>query len=185
METAKALLTAEEYWLVPDDGQPTELVRGRVVPVNTPTPRHGFICANVAHLLSAHVHQHELGRVMTNDSGIVTENNPDTVRGADVAYFSYERLARGPMPEGYLTLLPELIVEVRSQTDRWPAILNKVAEYLRAGVGVVCVLDPQAVIAVVFYASEQPPRIFTADDELILPEVFGEQFRVPVHHFFE
>ena len=40
MATAEALLTAEEYYLLPDDGQPTELVRGRVVPVNMPSPSH-------------------------------------------------------------------------------------------------------------------------------------------------
>ncbi|HKI36689.1 MAG TPA: Uma2 family endonuclease [Gemmataceae bacterium] len=185
MQPAEALLSAEEYWQLPDDGQPTELVRGRIVPVNMPTPRHGYICNKVGRILGNFAEQHDLGRVMNNDSGVLTEQNPDTVRGADVAYFSYERVPRGPMPEGYLRVLPELVVEVRSQTDRWPTIVNKVAEYLRAGVGVVCVLDPQSVLAIVFYASEQPPRIFTAEDELLLPEVFGEQFRVPVRRFFE
>jgi Uma2 family endonuclease len=185
MQLAEALLTAEEYWLLPDDGQRTELVRGRIVPVNMPTPRHGYICNKVGRILGNFAEQHDLGRVMSNDSGVLTEQNPDTVRGADVAYFSYARLPRGPMPEGDSRVLPELIVEVRSQTDRWPTILNKVAEYLGAGVGVVCVLDPQSVIAVVFYASEQPPRVFAAEDELIFPEVLGEQFRVPVQRFFE
>src|SRR5262245_41468390 len=37
------LLTAEEYLLLPDDGIPNELVRGRVVEVGVPTPRHGEI----------------------------------------------------------------------------------------------------------------------------------------------
>jgi hypothetical protein len=31
MAAAEALLTAEEYRLLPDDGPPTELVRGRIV----------------------------------------------------------------------------------------------------------------------------------------------------------
>ena len=37
----------------------------------------------------------DLGRVVTNDSGIVTQRDPDTVRGADVAYYSYARLPKG------------------------------------------------------------------------------------------
>jgi Uma2 family endonuclease len=177
-------MTAEEYWLLPDDGPPTELVRGRIVPMNIPTPRHGYFCANAAGILREFVRQHDLGRIMGNDSGILTERDPDTVRGGDVAYYSYERLPRGPIPEGYLDVLPELVVEVRSQTDRWSAVLDKVAEYLRAGVGVVCVLDPQTGRAFV-YSSSDEPRIFAADHALVLPQVFGENFRVPVQRFFE
>jgi len=185
MATAEALLTAAEYWLLPDDGPPTELVQGRIVPMNMPTPRHGYLCNKVGRILGNFAEEHDLGRVMNNDSGILTEHDPDTVRGGDVAYFSYERLPRGPIPEGYLDVLPELVVEVRSQTDRWNAIINKVGEYLTAGVGIVCVLDPQSVRATVFYASDQAPRVFAADENLVFPELFGDQFHVPVHRFFE
>ena len=41
------------------------------------------------------VEEHDLGRVMSNDSGVITERDPDTVRGADVAYYSYARLPEG------------------------------------------------------------------------------------------
>ena len=57
-------------------------------------------------------------------------------------------------------VLPDLVVEVRSQTDRWTEIINNVGEYLTAGVGIVCVLDPQSVQAFVFYSSDQPPRFY-------------------------
>ena len=39
-------------------------------------------------------------------------------------------------------IVPDLIVEVRSEDDRWGDILAKVHEYLDAGVVVVIVLDP-------------------------------------------
>ena len=42
----EARLTAEEYAKLPDRGVPTELVRGRVIEMNVPAPRHGQICAN-------------------------------------------------------------------------------------------------------------------------------------------
>ena len=61
--------------------------------------------------------------------------------------------------------------------------LAKVAEYLAAGVRVVCVLDEQTETAHVYY-SDQEPRIFTADQELILPEPL-DGFRVMVRRFFE
>jgi hypothetical protein len=42
---AEKLLTAEEFAALPDDGRPKELVRGRVVLLNVPYPRHGDICS--------------------------------------------------------------------------------------------------------------------------------------------
>src|SRR5438105_2756580 len=100
MATAEApterLLTAEDYLLLPDSGLPNELVRGRIVTMNPPTPFHGYVCANTAGILREFVQPRDLGRVMTNDSGVVTERGPDTVRGADVAFYSYQRLPKGP-----------------------------------------------------------------------------------------
>ena len=66
----------------------------------------------------------------------------DSVRGGDVVFYSYTRLPRGPIPEGYLEVVPELVFEVRSPSDRWAKITAKVGEYLDAGVLVACVLDP-------------------------------------------
>ena len=48
MATVETLLTTEEFHLLPDDGQPLELVRGRVVVMNMPGFRHGEICWNAA-----------------------------------------------------------------------------------------------------------------------------------------
>src|SRR5437764_7481537 len=129
MATAEVLLTAEEYASLADDGQPTELVRGRVVPVNVGTPRHGEICVTIVRILGRFLDENPLGRLVSNDSGVVTERDPDTVRGADVAFYSYTRVPRGPIPEGYLQVVPELVFEVRSPTDRWGQIFAKVGEY--------------------------------------------------------
>ena len=76
-------------------------------------PRHGYYCGNICRILGNHVAANGLGRVMTNDSGIVTEREPDSVRGADVAFYSFTRLPRGLLPEGYLEVSPELVFEVR------------------------------------------------------------------------
>ena len=168
---------------MPDDGRPKELVRGRIVEMNVPAPRHGYICANIIGLVRPFVVQHGLGRVMSNDSGVVTEQDPDTVRGADAAFWSFRRLPAGPLPAGYLTVLPELVFEVRSPSDRWSQVLAKVAEYLDAGVVLVCVLDPPTE-SIRVYDADHPERVFTTDQELTLPEVLGE-FRAPVRAFFE
>jgi Uma2 family endonuclease len=151
--------------------------------MNMPAPRHGEICAQVVYIVRRYLEQNDLGRVVSNDSGVVTKRAPDSVRGADVAFYSYARVPRGPLPEGYLEVAPELAFEVKSPGDAWADIRAKVDEYLQAGVLVVCVLDPQTQTAHVHVAG-QAPRVFAADEDLVLPKALGD-FRVPVRGFFE
>jgi Uma2 family endonuclease len=181
--TAVSLLTAEEYAELPYDGRPSELVRGVVVPMNLATPRHGEICLQAGHLLKLYLEAHPLGRAVGNDSGVITERGPDTVRGPDIAFFSYAKTPRGPLPKGYLSVPPDLAIEVRSTGDRWRQIHVKVGEYLAGGVTLVCVLDQQTESAHIYHA-DQPPREVRGDEELTLPEVLPD-FRVPVRRFFE
>jgi Uma2 family endonuclease len=183
MATVETLLTAEEYGLLPDNGQPTELVRGRIVPLNMPYPRHGEICAKTVHLLSLHLDAHPRGRVVSNDSGIITEREPDTVRGADVAYYSFDRIPQGPLPRKYLNVSPELIFEVRSPGDSWPEIHVKVGEHHNAGVLLVCVLDQQTETATV-YTKDGPPLVLKRDQELSFPGLLPG-WSVKVSRFFE
>lgn len=89
MATVERLLTAEEYAQLPGNGVPTELVRGKVVCLNIPSSRHGWLCMRVGKLLANYVDHRELGRVFCNDAGMITERDPDTVRGPDVSFFSY------------------------------------------------------------------------------------------------
>lgn len=180
---AKQLLTAEEYGRLPDDSRMTELVRGEVVEVNMPYPRHGQICARIAYLIQRFLDDHALGHVLTNDSGVVTEHDPDTVRGPDVAYYSFVRVPPGPMPRNqYLTVVPDLVFEVRSPGDRWRAVLDKVNEYLKAGVDTVCVVDDPTERAIVFDDDGIHP--LTCDEALEFPKLLPA-FSVPVRRLFE
>jgi Uma2 family endonuclease len=181
--TTPALLTAEEFARRPDPGHPEELVRGRIVPMPMPKPRHGEICGKAVRILGNWVDDHDLGRVLSNDTGVITERGPDTVRGADISFYSFARVPRGPLPDRYLDTPPELIVEVLSQSDRWPKVLAKVAEYLDAGTVVVLVLDDQRRMAHE-YRADGTTRVLGADDELVIPDLLGE-FRVRVGRFFE
>jgi Uma2 family endonuclease len=185
MATAEMLelMTAEQFGQRPDPGYPEELVQGRVVPMPPPDRKHGYVCGQAYYIVRVFVAEHELGRVMSNDSGVITEREPDTVRGADVAYYSYARLPKGPLPTGYGPEVPELVIEVRSAHDVWREVLEKVAEYLRAGVLTVVVLDPEPQTAHVFGAVT-PPRTLGPDDELVLPGIL-DGFRVRVGRFFE
>jgi Uma2 family endonuclease len=180
---ADKLLTVEEYAKLPDLGYPNELVRGRIVRMNPPQSRHGQVCAAATFLLSRFAREHDLGHVLSNDSGVITERGPDTLRGADVAFYSFERVPKGPLGEGYLEVAPDVVFEVLSKFDRWPKVLAKIAEYLGAGVRVVCVLDPERESAQL-HRPTGDIEILDGDQQLRLAEL-SESFSEPVSQFFE
>ncbi len=179
----RELMTAEQFGRRADPGQPEELVHGKGVRTPPLDRKHAYVCGQAYYIVREFVDGHDLGRVMSNDSGVVTVSDPDTVRGADIVYYRYARLPKGPLPTGYGPEAPELVVEVRSANDNWREILEKVAEYLGAGVLAVVVLDPEPQSVHVFGAVDAPRRL-GVEDELVLPGVL-EGFRVRVGRFFE
>jgi Uma2 family endonuclease len=177
------LLTAEQFAERPDPGYPEELVRGRIVRMPMPKPRHGEICGNAVLLLGGYAKERDLGRVLSNDTGVITERGPDTVRRADISFYSFARVPKGPLPDRYLDISPDLVVEVLSPSDRWPKVLAKVAEYLDAGTTVVLVLDDER-RQVHVYRVDGTTRLLGAEEELSIPDLLGD-LRVRVGRFFE
>jgi Uma2 family endonuclease len=183
MATTDTLLTAEEYRLLPDSGQPSELVRGRIVMMNMPGAKHGLICNRVGRLLANFVEDHDLGVVFNNDAGVVTEHGPDTVRGADVAFYSYQRIPKGGVPDGYPAAAPEIVFEVRSPGDRRKDLLAKTDEYLAAGVLVVCIVDPKTE-SVEMHVPGGRVVTLTGDQQLTFPEILPG-FSLPLQRLFQ
>jgi len=180
--TPQRLITADEYLHLPDDGQRLELRRGVVVVMNPPGFRHGEVCAKICYWLSDFLRGQQLGRVVTNDSGLITERDPDTVRGGDVTYYSYQRVKKEESPIGYAGALPEIVFEVVSPSNTRKEIARKTGEYLGAGVNVVCVADPQYKTVNLHYP-DRPDEKLQGEDLLTFAELPG--FSLPVARFFE
>ncbi len=179
---AASPMTAEEFVARHGHESGVELVDGYLWRLPMPGGRHGEVCGNAYDVLRDHVKSRKLGRVLINDTFVRT--GPKGYRGADVLFISYDKLpADQPTPSGPLEVMPELVVEVKSPTDRRGEIRLKVAEYEMAGVDVVVVLDPDLAVATVYRGEELPQR-FHNGDEFTLPDVLPG-FAVPVARFFE
>lgn len=98
-----------------------------------------------------HVAAHDLGRVFAAETGFILSRQPDTVRAPDVAFISRARLP-SPPPRGFAEMAPDLAVEVLSPEDPLPEVLEKVADWLRAGTRLVWVVDPVRLLARVYRA---------------------------------
>ena len=82
--TESHALTAEEFLEIGFDGH-CELVRGELELVRPcRTPEHGRICFNVAFSLERFGRESGHGYALVN-CAILTERDPDTVRGGDVS----------------------------------------------------------------------------------------------------
>ena len=141
--TQKKLLSAEEFFLLPNpgDGSQQELVRGEVITMPPPGGMHGVSCLKAGRRIGNFVEDGPGGTVTSNDTGFVTERGPDSVRGPDISYWSKERLKE--VPVGYITISPDMLVEVLSPSNTSKQIRTKLTEYFAKGVRLVWVIAPE------------------------------------------
>jgi Uma2 family endonuclease len=176
--TAKQLITAEEFFLMPDpeDGSKQELVRGRIITMPPQGGLHGVACSKATRRIGNYVEDRDLGTVTCNDSGFITERSPDSVRGPDVAFWSKERLKEVPL--GYFEVAPDLAVEVLFPSNTSKQILAKLREYFAKCVRMVWMISPED-CTVTIYRKENEGRVLhesaTITGEDVLP---GFQCRV-------
>ena len=183
MATVQQLMTAEEFARLPDNGRLLELVRGEVVEMNLPKPRHGEVCSNVHFHMRLYCQASKRGRVICNDAGVITERDPDSVRGPDVCYISFAKAPPGPLGYKYFDPPPEVVFEVLSPDDRPARTLAKIGEYLRVGVETVVVLDPDEQTVFV-YEHDGSQRELHLDDTLTLTAI-APDCSIEVSKFFE
>lgn len=143
------LITAEEFMNMPDpkDGSKQELFRGEIITMPPPKGPHGICCATLVFLVGAFVRTNRAGIVTCNDAGFVSERDPDSVRGPDIAFWKADRVKEKPV--GYFEIAPDLAVEVILPSDSHRRVTEKVEHYLRVGVKLIWLVDPEAKIVTV------------------------------------
>jgi len=141
-----------------------ELERGEVVEVSPSGERHGFVCLNVGRILSNYTFQRRKGYALGNDTGVILERDPDTVRGPDFVFYDQVRRYDDLSP-GYCEQPPTLAVEVLSPSDKWGKVTRRIAQFLGQGIAVVWVVDPEG-RSVTVYRPKQLPQVFEGEDEL-------------------
>ena len=165
MRTLKKLFTAEELIRLPTNGRRLELVKGRVYEMAPAGGRHGHAANRAAVRLTVHVDAAGLGHIFTAETGFLIHIDPDTVRAPDVSFVSISRLPLNDIPDGYIDLAPDLVVEVVSPNDRRREVQEKVDEWLNVGVRLVWVLYP-ATRSASIYRSLNDVTHLTADEFL-------------------
>jgi Uma2 family endonuclease len=182
MSTATKLLTAEEFWLLPDTENRRSLIRGEVVETMPPGGEHGIIAIAFGGALRLWAKANRAG-VVGGESGFLLARHPDIVRAPDIYFVRAERIPEGGVPKAFWDIAPDLAVEVISPSESAQDILDKVQEYLAAGTSLVWVAYPHAV-TVVAHTPDGLARTFRSHDLLADPDVLPG-FSCTVRDLFE
>ena len=89
--------------------------------------------------LNSYLEARNLG-VAGGEGGCILADDPDTVLGPDVSVILTEQIPAIQAP-GYMPIVPPLVAEVCSPSNRLANIEEKMQIYLRAGVQLVLVID--------------------------------------------
>jgi Uma2 family endonuclease len=160
--TLRRKATEEQLLAMPEDGHKYELVDGEIR-VSPAGARHGQVAVKLSGRLGALVEERALGYVLDSSTGFRLPNG--NVRLPDVAFVAIGRFEGERVPEGFSPVPPDLAVEILSPADRPREVLDKVGEYLGAGVRLVWVIDPANRRATV-YRSPTEARTIERDGRL-------------------
>jgi Uma2 family endonuclease len=169
MATARSSITDEELLRLPRNGNKYEVVDGelRMSPAGL---LHERIVARLIAQLGAFVRSKRIGDVLgSNVLYVLPSGNK---RAPDVSFLAAGRLESAG-DAVFPQLVPDLAIEVLSPNDSQRHVLDKVGEYLEAGVRLVWVVDP-APRRVAVYRSLTDVRHIddtgTLEGENVIPE---------------
>lgn len=181
MITERKLLTADDVWEMGEDAH-VELVRGelREGPINT--VQHGCIAGGFAGHLGMHVRRSELGEILIGGTGVVVVQSPTTLLVPDLMFVKSERFTAGCIPDGFLEIPPDLVLEIRSDRLRFCDFIERMGWYLKFGVPLVWLADP-ARKAITAMTPDGSVRVYHSGDMLDGGDVLPG-FSVPVDRLF-
>ncbi|MGO9467324.1 MAG: Uma2 family endonuclease [Isosphaeraceae bacterium] len=138
----KIEVTPEELLSMPDGGH-YELIDGELKERNG-SVLSSIVAVNMSTSLKIHCAQTGAGDVLDSECGYrCSPWIPRRVRRADVSFIRKGRLTDEVLSEGDCSIPPDLAVEVISPNDLASELNLKIEEYLRAGVRLVWVVDPE------------------------------------------
>lgn len=115
-----------------------ELREGKIIIMSPSDSVSGEIGARFIRLLGAWLDTHNIGRVLDSSTGFRMPNGD--LLSPDVSFVSRERLKQNPRT--YLSVIPQLVVEIKSSRDRIRELEGKIALFLSQGVQVGILIDP-------------------------------------------
>lgn len=175
------ILTARDFWRLPQNGTFRELVRGEVTEIMPPGGQHGAIAVTLAMLVRLWT-QRSGGGYVGVEAGYLLAQDPDTVRGPDVSYVRADRIPSDGIPEGFWNLAPDLAIEVVSPNESAEDVREKVRDLLSAGTPLVWTVYPRTQ-EVIVHTPDGIARTYSPGEAIEFPDLLP-QFTCNVAELF-
>jgi Uma2 family endonuclease len=144
-----------------------ELVDGKIIVMGPSDIVSSEIGVQFSRFLANWVTPRRLGRVFDSSGGFIL---PDSnLRAPDVSFVSAGRLKRSK--RYFAEMVPDLTVEIKSQSDRIKPLREKIESFLELGARVGILIDPDKQ-TVTIHRSTTEPVVLTDGDILTIPELF-------------
>jgi Uma2 family endonuclease len=177
----KTSLTAEEFLRMPSQSE-FELVDGELLERHVST-LSGWVGGEIFGLIREHCRHHQLGWVFPCEVGIQCfPDRPRTVRKPDAFFVKSARLSSEDLGDGWLKMVPDLIVEVISPQDLSDEVEEKIEMFHKAGVPLIWVISLSARNVRVLRANGSISLLREGD--LISGEDILPGFSIPVGSIF-
>ena len=175
-------INVDEFIARPD-WRDYELVAGRLVVRKIMGFRESYVALTIGVILRQFVDANRLGFVLGSDLGFRCFENHDTLRRPDVSFITSARLKADQLTAGYVTIPPDLAIEVVSPNDLAYEVEQKVEEYLDAGIRMVWVVFPNTKTINIYHSDRSVQKLSEANTIIAAEVIPG--FSAPVRAIFE
>lgn len=175
-ERTKIRMSLDEF-MARFEEQPFEIIDGEIREMTPAKKKHSKISKRIYDRILFFLSEHDLGEVFF-ETAFILEDVTDWVAGSrvpDVMVYERKRYdtheAENPDDdEKPFILVPDLVVEVISPTDKYTEVNQKIDAYLSDGVKLIWIVDPQRKTISVYEGSDTP-KILRKDNTLTGGEV--------------
>lgn len=148
-----------------------ELVDGKIVVMGPSDVYASEIGARLIRFLGNWVDPRRLGRVFDSSGGFILPTKKNNLKAPDVSFVLADRLQRSP--RYFAQMVPDLMVEIKSQSDRIQPLEDKIQQFLTLGTRVGILIDPDEETVTV-YRSAVASVVLRNGDTITIAEVLPE-----------
>ncbi|MEG4574561.1 Uma2 family endonuclease [Microcoleus sp. N3A4] len=151
-----------------------ELVDGKIIVMGPSDIVSSEIGLEFGRLLGNWVKPRKLGRVFESSGGFILPNSD--LRAPDVSFVVADRLKQSK--RYFAELVPDLVVEIKSQSDRLKPLQEKILSFIELGAKVGILIDPDK-RTVTIYTPTSEPVVLRDGDTIAIPDLLPG-WEVPV-----
>jgi Uma2 family endonuclease len=120
------------------------------------------------------------GSGLSFDSSTLFTLPDGSKRSPDASWIRRQRVEKLSQEEqaGFANIVPDFVIELRSPSDRWPVLEEKMRDYMRNGVPLAWLIDPASKRVYIYRPNQPVETLDNPETVSAQPELTGFTFNV-------